>query len=80
MVTRMCQDKIGSMVEVYINDMVVKSRKEEEYVVDLTKTFEILRRHKLRLNAKKCAFSVSAEKLLGYMISNLGIEVNLDQI
>lgn len=76
----MFKNKIGSMVEVYIDDMVVKSRKEERHVTNLNETFEILRRHKLHLNANKCAFGVGAGKFLGYMITNRGIEVNLNQI
>lgn len=80
MVTRMFKNKIGSMVEVYIDDMVVKSRKEERHVTNLNETFEILRRHKLHLNANKCAFGVGAGKFLGYMITNRGIEVNPNQI
>lgn len=43
MVTRMFRDQIGSTVEVYINDMVVKSKKDERHVTDLTKAFKILR-------------------------------------
>ena len=42
--------------------------------------FEVLRQHKLRLNANKCAFKVGVGKFLGYLITNRGIEVNLDQI
>lgn len=79
-VTRMFKNKIGSMVEVYIDDMVVKSRKEERHVTNLNETFEILRQHKLHLNANKCAFGVGAGKFLGYMITNRGIEVNPNQI
>ena len=67
MVTRIFWDKIGITVEVYINDMVVKSKKEEEHVADLTKVFRILRWHKFRLNANKCAFGVNARKFLWYM-------------
>lgn len=76
----MFKNKIGSMVEVYIDDMVVKSRKEERHVTNLNETFEILRRQKLHLNANKCAFGVGAGKFLGYMITNRGIEVNPNQI
>lgn len=80
MVTRMVRDKIRSIVEFYIDDMVVKSRKEERHVTDLNETFEILRWHKLYLNANKCVFGVGAGKFLGYMITNRGIEVNPDKI
>ena len=80
MMTRMFRDKIGRTVEVYINDMVVKSKQEIRRVEDLQGTFEVLQRHKLRLNAEKCVFGVEASKLLGYLITNRGIEVNPDQI
>lgn len=76
----MFRDKIGNTVEVYIDDMVVKSRMEEEHVTDLIKTLKILKQHKFCLNANKYAFGVDARKFLGYMISSQGIEVNLDQI
>ena len=80
MMTRMFRDKIGRMVEVYIDDMVVKSKQESRHVEDLQGTFEVLRQHKLRLNTEKCVFSVGAGKFLGYLITNWGIEINPDQI
>ena len=60
--------------------MVVKSKIESEHVNDLENIFGILRRHKLRLNASKCSFSVGSGKFLGYMVTHCGIEVNSDQI
>ncbi|XP_030970090.1 uncharacterized protein LOC115990394 [Quercus lobata] len=60
--------------------MVVKSRKESQHTEDLREVFEILRRHKLRLNTEKCTFGVGAGKFLGYLISTRGIEANPDQI
>ena len=60
--------------------MVVKSKLEFELVNDLGNIFEILRRHKLRLNASKCSFGVGLGKFLGYMVTHHGIEVNPDQI
>ena len=80
MMTKMFRDKIGCTVEVYIDDMVVKSKQKMQHVGDLKEVFEVLRRHRLRLNAKKCAFRVEAGKFLGYLITNRGIEVNPDQI
>ena len=80
MITRIFRDKIGRIVEVYIDDMVVKSKQESQHVEDLQGTFEVLRQHKLRLNAGKCVFSVGAGKFLGYLITNWEIEINLDQI
>ena len=80
MMTGMFRDKIGHTVEVYINDMVVKSKQEVRHIKDLQGVFEVLRQHKLCLNAKKCAFGVETGKFLGYLITNRGIEVNPDQI
>ena len=65
MMTRMFRDKIGHTVEVYIDDMVVKSKQEARHIEDLQGVFEVLRQHKLRLNADKCAFGVGAGKFLG---------------
>ena len=76
----MFRDKIGRTVEVYIDDLVVKSKRQTQHVEDLREAFELLRQHKLRLNAEKCAFGVGAGKFLGYLISCRGIEVNPDQI
>ena len=58
--------------------MVVKSKIVSEHVGDLINIFEILRKHKLCLNASKCSFGVSFGKFLGYMVTHRGIEVNLD--
>ena len=60
--------------------MVVKSKEVAEHLSDLGSIFEVLRRHKLRLNASKCSFGVSSGKVLGYMVTHHGIEVNPDQI
>ena len=76
----MFREKIGCTVEVYIDDMVVKSRKVSQHTEDLWGVFEILQRHKLHLNAEKCTFGVGAGKFLGYLISSRGIEANLNQI
>ena len=80
MVTRMFKEQIGETVEVYIDDMVVKSRRNEKHVPNMVEVFEILRQHKLRLNLDKCAFGLGSNKFLSYMITMQGIEVNLDQI
>ena len=71
----MFQDKIGRTVEVYIDDMVVKSKQEVWHIEDLQGIFEVLRQHKFRLNADKCTSGVGAGKFLGYLITNRGIEV-----
>ena len=76
----MFRDKIGRTIEVYIDDMVVKSKQEGRHIEDLQEAFEVLQQHKLRLNAEKCAFGVGARKFLGYLITDWGIEINPDQI
>jgi ribonuclease HI len=80
MVTKMFKDQIGKTMEIYIDDMVVKSRLSQDHLKDLTETFRVLRLHKLRLNASKCVFGVGSGKFLGFMVSHRGIEVNPDQI
>ena len=80
MITRMFEPLLGKNIKIYIDDMVVKSKAEFEHVNDLGDIFEILKRHKLRLNASKCSFGVGSGKFLGYMVTHRGIEVNPDQI
>ena len=80
MMTRMFEPRLGKNIEIYIDDMVVKSKAASEHVNDLRDIFDILRRHELRLNASKCSFSVGSGKFLGYMVTHCGIEVNPDQI
>ena len=77
---RMMKPQLGRNIEVYIDDMVVKSKMVSKYVEDLTSIFGILRKHKLRLNALNCSFGVSSENFFGYMVTHKGIEVNPDQI
>ena len=60
--------------------MVVKSKVVSGHLRDLGGIFDVLRRHKLRLNSSKCSFGVGSGKFLGYMVTHRGIEVNLDQI
>ena len=76
----MFESQLSKSIEVYIDDMVVKSKVVSEHVGDLRNIFEILRKHKLHLNASKCSFVVWSGKFLGYMGTHRGIEVNPDQI
>ena len=80
MMTRMFESQLGKNIEVYIDDMVVKSKVVSKHMGNLGNIFEILRRHKLRLNASKCSFGMGLGKFLGYMVTHCGIEVNPDQI
>ena len=80
MMTRMFEPQLGKSIEVYIDDMVVKSKVVSEHARDLEVIFDILREHKLHLNASKCTFGVGSNKFLGYMVTHRGIEVSSDQI
>ena len=60
MMTRMFEPHLRKSIEAYIDDMVVKSKIASEHMRDLRDIFEILRRHKLRLNASKCSFGVGS--------------------
>ena len=63
-------------MEVYVDDMLVKSREYENHLDDLKKTFNTLKQYSMKLNPSKCAFGVSFEKFLGFMVSQRGIEAN----
>ena len=76
----MSESQLGKNIEIYIDDMVMKSKVVSEHLKDLRTIFEILRKYKLRLNASKCSFNVGSGKFLGYMVTHRGIEVNHDQI
>ena len=80
MMTRMFEPQLGKNIEVYVDNMVVKSKVVSEHVGDLEAIFDILSEHKLRLNASKCSFGVGSGKFLGYMVTHRGIEVSPDQI
>ena len=78
MMTSMFEPQLGKNIDIYIDDMVVKSKVESDHVNDLGNIFDILRRYKLRLNASKCSFGVGSRKFLGYMVTHRGIKVNPD--
>ena len=69
-------DMIHKEIEVYVDDMIAKSQTEEEHLVNLQKLFERLRKFQLRLNPNKCTFGVQSGKLLGFIVSHRGIEVD----
>ena len=76
----MFKSQLGKNIEIYIDDMVVKSKMVSEHVRNLQAIFEIFRKYKLWLNASKCSFGVGSGKFLGYMVTHRGIEVNPNQI
>jgi hypothetical protein len=70
------EPQIGRNVEAYIDDVIVKSKKRGDLLDSLKKTFDNLHKYKMMLNPTKYVFGVSSEKLLGYMVSSRGIDVN----
>nr|XP_028945273.1 uncharacterized protein LOC114819794 [Malus domestica] len=69
-------DLIGQSMEVYIDDIVVKSKTEEQHMEDLRQTLARMRIHKLKMNPKKCAFGVRAGNFLGFLVHQRGVEVD----
>jgi hypothetical protein len=74
------KEQIGRNVEVYVNDIVIKSAKADNLLNDLRETFANLDRYSIKLNPKKCSFGVPTGQLLGYLISERGIEGNPEKI
>src|SRR3954466_3582093 len=70
------KDQIGRNVQVYVDDIVIKTYDANAVLDDLRVTFAALNKYRIKLNPNKCAFGVPAGKLLGYMVSALGIEAN----
>ncbi|GKV17141.1 hypothetical protein SLEP1_g27682 [Rubroshorea leprosula] len=69
-------DMIGKFMEIYIDDVVVKSHGDEDHLVHLRKSFERMRQHGLKMNPLKCAFGVFAGNFLGYLVHERGLEVD----
>ena len=80
LVNKLIEPLIGQTMEVYVEDMIVKSKIEGDDSGDLRKTFDILRAFSMKLNPKKCIFGVRLGKFLNFMISSQGIEANPDKI
>ena len=76
----MFRPQIGWNVEVYVDDMLVKSLDEKKHLDNLQETFDTLRRYNMKMNSSKCAFGVLSGKFLGFMVSQRGIEANPDKI
>ncbi|XP_016164312.1 uncharacterized protein LOC107606810 [Arachis ipaensis] len=69
-------DLISKTIEVYVEDILVKTTMAEDLIGDLENVFASLRQHDMRLNPLKCAFAMEAEKFLGFMITQRGVEAN----
>ena len=67
-------------IEVYVDDMIAKSQGENDHMVNLKKLFERLRKFQLKLNPTKCTFGATSGKLLGFVVSKKGIEIDSDKV
>jgi hypothetical protein len=74
------KEQIGRNIEVYVNDIVIKMAKADSLLDDLRETFANLDRYSIKLNPRKCSFGVPIGQLLGYLISERGIEGNPEKI
>ena len=73
-------DMMHKEIEIYVDDLIAKSRKDESHVENLRKLFEKLRKFLLKLNPAKCTFNATFGKLLGFIVSRKGIEVDPKKI
>ena len=76
----MFTQQIGRNVEVYVDDMLVKSTREISHLDDLRETFETLRLYDMKLNPNKCVFNVASGKFLGFMVSQCDVEANPEKV
>ena len=76
LVNKVFANLISKTMEVYVNDMLVKSLWKEDHLIDLWETFALLWKYNMKLNPAKCAFGVGSGKFLGFIVNNRGIEAN----
>ena len=80
MVNKIFSQQIGRNMEVYVDDMLVKSKEKLTHLDDLKEMFTTLKKHQMRLNPSKCVFGVALGKFLGFMMSQRGIEANPEKV
>ena len=80
LVTKMFRPLLGKTIEVYIDDMLVKSKECPNHAGHLQEAFKLLRAYDMKLNPTKCASGVSAGRFLDFMVTQRGIEANLSQL
>ncbi|GMH28057.1 hypothetical protein Nepgr_029900 [Nepenthes gracilis] len=80
LVNKMFEKYICRNMEVYVDDMLVKSKVTGDHIRDLEESFEVLRKHHMKLNPTKCVFGVASGKFLGFIVSQWGIEANPEKI
>ena len=73
-------DQLHRNVEAYVDDVVIKTKTQDQFITDLEETFNSLRKFRWKLNPTKCVFGVPSGKLLRFIISNRGIEANPEKI
>ena len=80
LVNMMFEKQIGKTMEVYVDDMLVKSREASDHIGHLAEMFSILRKYRMKLNPQKCVFGVESGKFLGFIVNHRGIEANPTKI
>ncbi|XP_017221564.1 uncharacterized protein LOC135148512 [Daucus carota subsp. sativus] len=80
MMNKIFAPQLGRNMEVYVDDMIVKSMLQESHLADLRECFANLRQHNMKLNPDKCTFALEAGKFLGFLVSQRGIEANPEKI
>ncbi|GJZ46987.1 reverse transcriptase domain-containing protein [Tanacetum coccineum] len=80
LVDKVFHKQIGRNLEVYVDDLVIKSRTEDEIVRDMEETFQTLREINMKLNPKKCTFGIEEEMFLGYKVITRGLKVCSDKV
>lgn len=72
--------QLGKTIEVYVDDMLVKSKEASQHMSHFEEMFDVLRQYRMKLNSQKCAFSIASGKFLIFIVSHRGIEANLKKI
>ena len=76
MIQTCLEKQIGKIVEAYVDDVIIKTKRFESLIYDLYLTFDNLQTYDIKLNPKKCVFGIPSGKLLGFIVSSRGIEEN----
>ena len=80
LVNKISENYLGDIIEVYIDNMLIKSLHADEDLNYLCQAFEVLQKYIMKLNPTKCIFSVASGKFLGYMVTQCGIKANPDHV
>ena len=80
LVTKMLRTLLGKTIEVYIDDMLVKSKEYSDHVEHLREAFKLLRAYGMKLNPSKCSFGASSGRFFCFMVTQRGIEANPAQL